>query len=72
MKTLKTQDPRFEVRQGQKLIINTDNEGYRSFMADRDNYVKMKKAVTEVETLKDQVGALTTMVQQMLSQQTKY
>lgn len=67
----KTEDPRFSVRPGQKLVINTDKEGYRAFIADRDNYLKMQKAVSEVDTLRSQVENLTQMMQQLLSQQSK-
>lgn len=70
MKVKKTEDPRYGVRSGQKLIINTDSDGYRSFMADRENYLKMTKAVSEVDALKNQVDALTNMMKQLLSQQT--
>ena len=65
----KTEDPRFGVRAGQRFVINTDNEGYRAFLSERQNFIGMKKAVSEVDSLRSQVQNLTEMMQQLLAQQ---
>lgn len=68
----KTNDPRYAkrtIRGG--IVINIDEQGYNAHKAERENYIRMTKAVTEVETLKSQVDTLTSMMQQLLSQQNK-
>lgn len=69
---LKTNDPRYAKRTARGgIVINIDEQGYAAHKAERENYIRMTKAVSEVETLKNQVDTLTSMMQQLLSQQNK-
>lgn len=70
MKIRRTEDPRFAVLVGQKLFINIDNDGYKTHLADRENFIKMKKAVADVEKLTEQVNNLSALVQQLVSTKT--
>lgn len=66
MRLKRTEDPRFAVQYGQKLVINIDKEGYKSHLADRENFIKMKKAVADVDRLTEQVNNLSALVQQLV------
>ena len=65
MRVKRTDDPRFGVCDGQKLVINIDSEGYKSHLADRENFIKMKKAMVEVENLSEQVKHLSMLVEKL-------
>lgn len=66
MKIKRTEDPRFAVRYGQKLVINIDEDGYKAHKAERENFIKMKKAVADVDRLTEQVNNLSALVQQLV------
>lgn len=65
MNVTRTDDPRFGVCDGQKLIINIDSEGYKSHLAERQNFLKMKKAMADVDRLSEQVKHLSLLVEQL-------
>lgn len=63
MKTLqRTEDPAFARDLRTKAVINTDDQSYAAFLAERSQRMKMIKAVSEVDDLKRQLEELRSVV----------
>lgn len=58
----RTEDPAFARDLRSKAVINTDDRSYTAFIAERNQRMKMMKAVSEVDDLKKQLEELRSVV----------